>query len=519
MVQGHKDNYPNPCYHFSIFSRKAVEHSIGVHTDWSIWLDYMCIDQSNDEEKGLQVALMDRFYNEAKLTVVLLEDVEISSKEFDFLMGGLSLLRAGDRSKEYVKIVRRILSARWFTRAWCSQEWVLSRSPTIYMHRSDDPDGTPISISWAAFKGWMNRAAIFDPSIAELQLTDPRGNNPRGAKNIHQPIAWAFGIVYDLGCFNQYDKIALVNNLIHVEISARLVDLPGVPPEGSDPRIVATNVVKIVNTLAILRGDYSLLLTSHVVDNPLRDIKGFSWGGPSIRGDPVAQSWTPKLYKVQNNGIHQLTPKGLRVEGLVSQVISQQVWEFRRNVDGLHVMIDGKKQAIIVSDWLSENYPTDRPLQVDQAFFRDLCYIVEAFSLTEAYQLLFDRASDQWPYDPGFGDLKTQLQMHFTHYSLNLMFYVSRLSFLWAGNVGRFSLLVLDDGSKVLARGNVMELVGKTLFQPHVVRPRMINFHVPTVNALVLEGWERGEAECRCVGGLRGFWSSDGGREADVLLL
>ncbi|KAF4565659.1 hypothetical protein EYR40_002271 [Pleurotus pulmonarius] len=512
------------CNHFSSFTRKAFEDAVKATKIDQVWLDYMCIDQTNNAEKEVQVALMDRFYSNASLTVILLEDVELSNAELDLLQGSLTVLR--NRSGQYVEIVWRILNARWFGRAWCSQEWVLSRSPVIYVHRTDDPYGRPMAFSWASLKHWINRAGIYDPQINDVGLTDPRGSNTWGTNaqyNFQQSIAWAFGIVNDLGCFNQYDKIALVNNLVHADMSSRIVDLPAVPPPNTDPRLIAENVVKIVNVLAILREDFSLLLTSHVANNPLRGSKGFSWAGPSIRGDAVAQAWSPRTYEVHGSAA-SLAVDGLRLKGIAMEICDQTDYEFVRNAQGLHAKIDGVVQNLITSEWLSAEYPTasvpsnwlsaespgTRLLHANQAFFRDLCYIVDNFNLVNVYQLIFNHAHDQWWYDPRDGDLKTQMGSHFTHYSLTIMFYASMISFLWEGKVGRFSVVRMANGLELLVRGNVSDLRGKLLFQPYVIRPKELGPHHPTVNSFVLEKLPQEQKESKlrhykCYGAVRGF--------------
>lgn len=515
---------PVECNHFSSFARKAFENAVQVTQIEQVWLDYMCIDQNNNAEKEVQVALMDRFYSNAFLTVILLEDVELSNAELELLQGSLTMLR--NRSREYVQIVRRILNARWFGRAWCSQEWVLSRSPAIYVHRTDDPYGKPMSFSWASLKHWINRAGIYDPQINDVGLTDPRGSNTWGANakyDFQQSIAWAFGIVHDLGCFNQYDKVALVSNLVHVDMSSRIVDLPAVPPPKTDPRVVAANVIKIINILAILRGDFSLLLTSHVANNPLRGSKGFTWGGPSIRGDAVAQAWSPRTYEVHASTA-SLATDGLRLKGIAMEICEQTDYEFVRDAQGLHARINGVVRNLVTSEWLSKEYPAasdpsnwlsaespgTRLLHTNQAFFRDLCYIIDTFNLVNVYQLLFNHAHDQWWYDPRDGDLKTQMGSHFTHYSLTIMFYASMISFLWEGRVGKFSVVRMANGLELLVRGNVSNLRGKLLFQPYVIRPKELGSHHPTVNSFVLEKplhvpHQSQVRTYKCHGAVRGF--------------
>ncbi|EPE31133.1 hypothetical protein GLAREA_04100 [Glarea lozoyensis ATCC 20868] len=89
-----------------------------------LWADALCINQSDNEEKALQVGLMGRIYSVAGSTIIYLGS-PISNDNIDGVskaIGHDSL----DRSK-----CDDILRSSWFRRAWVFQEAVLSRDPRI----------------------------------------------------------------------------------------------------------------------------------------------------------------------------------------------------------------------------------------------------------------------------------------------------------------------------------------------------------------------------------------------------
>lgn len=76
---------------------------------------------------------MDAVYARAAFVAILLEDVELSKEEHDILHAVEDCLPRGASVLLRAELVRRILKARWFSRAWCSQEKILSRSSHLYL--------------------------------------------------------------------------------------------------------------------------------------------------------------------------------------------------------------------------------------------------------------------------------------------------------------------------------------------------------------------------------------------------
>ena len=112
-----------------------------------VWIDQVCIDQTNLNEKAHAIGNMDLVYRCARSVIILLEDVELSEDEEQALrcLTGLPDSSAdeefhitGDDVEQnissqskpilltLVQAVSKIISARWFTRAWCAQEYQLA---------------------------------------------------------------------------------------------------------------------------------------------------------------------------------------------------------------------------------------------------------------------------------------------------------------------------------------------------------------------------------------------------------
>ncbi|KAM7186695.1 hypothetical protein V8F33_011682 [Rhypophila sp. PSN 637] len=140
-------------------SRPMVDAVMGLRQSphEGVWLDKLCINQGEEEEKQGHIAAMDIIYQSARRIVILLEDVQLSkletnagltyaklyqdlcdevknlglegearskyieeyfpSKEKEFRSTGQEYLLDGIRD-----FAMNILSGRWYSRAWCAHE-------------------------------------------------------------------------------------------------------------------------------------------------------------------------------------------------------------------------------------------------------------------------------------------------------------------------------------------------------------------------------------------------------------
>ncbi|KAF9880376.1 heterokaryon incompatibility protein [Colletotrichum karsti] len=113
-----------------------------------MWIDQICIDQSNNEEKSQQIPLMSRIYERALNTAIwmgdtsdgsdaavkLLDDINIRlqfTTEDDIDTEEFERLRLPKPESEEWKALWDFLSRPWFTRVWIIQEVILSRDPWV----------------------------------------------------------------------------------------------------------------------------------------------------------------------------------------------------------------------------------------------------------------------------------------------------------------------------------------------------------------------------------------------------
>jgi hypothetical protein len=103
--------------------------------DVGIWIDQTCIDQINQSEKQTAVASMDVIYGSASHILILLEDVELSDQDASVIEAHDERVNAGtvsewsatdQQARDMAQVFLKIMSARWFTRAWCAHEYRIS---------------------------------------------------------------------------------------------------------------------------------------------------------------------------------------------------------------------------------------------------------------------------------------------------------------------------------------------------------------------------------------------------------
>ncbi|KAH8820880.1 heterokaryon incompatibility protein-domain-containing protein [Xylogone sp. PMI_703] len=139
------DVYPIPLS--SLLFQAAIAERNAANE--GLWIDQICIDQKNKEEKKTAIAAMDAVYKHARSVFVALEDIEVSEAEQEFFKKFipefesnetiLSRPHFGEQPAYMEKNIilrnffRKITSSRWFTRAWCSHEMRLGQKHTFYI--------------------------------------------------------------------------------------------------------------------------------------------------------------------------------------------------------------------------------------------------------------------------------------------------------------------------------------------------------------------------------------------------
>jgi hypothetical protein len=95
-----------------------------------LWIDALCIDQSNISERNHQVGIMDRIYTKASCVRMCIQDEMNTSMPIDYA-DLFSHIKKGTPTESQVNQFRQLFSLRYFQRAWVIQEVALAR--TAYM--------------------------------------------------------------------------------------------------------------------------------------------------------------------------------------------------------------------------------------------------------------------------------------------------------------------------------------------------------------------------------------------------
>jgi hypothetical protein len=131
-------------------SKPIVEKilTLRISKDEGVWVDRICIDQEDDEEKVIAIGSMDIIYRSSRRLVIALEDIQLTKDEDSlcdkYIQRANSMIAeikaAGLEGAEkscfidwywtldesdmtaLEDLLMKLLGARWFTRAWCAHE-------------------------------------------------------------------------------------------------------------------------------------------------------------------------------------------------------------------------------------------------------------------------------------------------------------------------------------------------------------------------------------------------------------
>ncbi|KAL2063698.1 hypothetical protein VTL71DRAFT_5503 [Oculimacula yallundae] len=163
------------------------EHSL------RLWADAACVDQSNLDERGLQVGLMRQIYSFAAFTIIYL------GKSNDDCDNAFEAMIVGKYSQEQRQVLyTQILTRPWFSRVWVYQELVLSRVPLVRCGRSQ--------ARWDAFSTILAKGP--DERVRPLP-TEPSFNFSQYHPKEHQLSPYKSGV---LKAFQSLSDMITVRN-------------------------------------------------------------------------------------------------------------------------------------------------------------------------------------------------------------------------------------------------------------------------------------------------------------------
>ena len=111
----------------------ALRHIRGPTRPKNMWLDAICINQDNHEEKAVQVSMMGDIFASATRTIVWLgeksADSDVAMDFIESLGQGTSDQLKGDWSMEQTRwpAINDLMQRKWWTRIWVVQEALMSR--------------------------------------------------------------------------------------------------------------------------------------------------------------------------------------------------------------------------------------------------------------------------------------------------------------------------------------------------------------------------------------------------------
>ncbi|ORX95505.1 heterokaryon incompatibility protein-domain-containing protein [Clohesyomyces aquaticus] len=123
---------------FSALKRKRRERTL--------WVDAICIDQENDDEKSQQVPMMSEIYGGSKSVCVWLGQGDEDSKmAFEFIKHEILKLEDFDKLCDNPTAAPKwnamfsLMKRPWFSRRWIVQEIALAKDAQLYCGRSNIP--------------------------------------------------------------------------------------------------------------------------------------------------------------------------------------------------------------------------------------------------------------------------------------------------------------------------------------------------------------------------------------------
>lgn len=127
--------------HFAITANlkvilRALRHP---HQERILWIDAVCIDQHNIQERSHQVTRMNDIYSQAASVIIWLgEPLSDVTLAFDFLQEfgrhydePQSSVDGSRNIEQTAMSVRSLLTSSWWTRIWTAQEWILAERTTF----------------------------------------------------------------------------------------------------------------------------------------------------------------------------------------------------------------------------------------------------------------------------------------------------------------------------------------------------------------------------------------------------
>jgi hypothetical protein len=136
-----------------------------------LWIDALCIDQSNISERNHQVGFMDLIYSKALCVRICMQDETRLPVPVDY-EDLFSHIKEGVAKESHIDQLRHFFSLRYFQRAWVIQEVALARTACLLVNNhSLLLSATVIENMRSSFQSYVFRIPgplLWDPEFSEI---------------------------------------------------------------------------------------------------------------------------------------------------------------------------------------------------------------------------------------------------------------------------------------------------------------------------------------------------------------
>lgn len=225
------------------------------HRREGIWMDQICMEQDNNDEKQRTIACMDVIYKSCRRLVVLLEDVELTDDEvalcrrYDVpdLRFKIGEKRTDSETAVLVSLFDKVARARWWKRAWCFHEFVVGEPWSNKRHQEAHStvfvlghgEKKTITIQWLTLHSILVTVEIdidhrtpdsvyVNPVLSGLDNnTSPLLDSPdRKAGATRASFMGRFNSVAQTSCAKAGDRLSVCINLLGLSLAYIRVEEP-----------------------------------------------------------------------------------------------------------------------------------------------------------------------------------------------------------------------------------------------------------------------------------------------------
>ena len=133
-----RQTMPNIRFYIRPNLDNALRQFRDPQVDLPLWIDAICIDQANIEEKSIQVARMAEIYSKARDVLIWLgKEYNASNTAMEFIPKILDLeqsqaLISKESNRKQWTALADLMKREWFSRRWIVQELVLAKNRYLY---------------------------------------------------------------------------------------------------------------------------------------------------------------------------------------------------------------------------------------------------------------------------------------------------------------------------------------------------------------------------------------------------